>query len=103
MNAQARKAYLRPKDVNPAEAGKVLAFLNAAKTTEEIANAIITSTGERILSIRVAQKILDRQVQLGGFKDLKQVASVPGIGRRRFTEIVHALDKSMECLCFSLR
>jgi len=103
MNPQAIKAYLRPKDVNPAKAGKVLAFLNAAKTAEEIANAIIMFTGERVLTIRAAQKILDRQVQLGGFKDLKQVASVPGIGTKRFTEIVHALDKRMKCLCFSLR
>jgi DNA uptake protein ComE-like DNA-binding protein len=35
---------------------------------------------ERLLSIRLAQKILNEREKLCGFRDLKQVATVPGIG-----------------------
>ncbi len=99
MNPQAKKAYLRPKDVKPAEARKVLTFLNAAKTAKEIVGAI-EYTGEMDVGvkvgIKVAQNILNRRAQLGGFEDLKQVASVPQVGTRRFTKIVDALGKRMD-------
>ena len=90
MNPQDNKTYLRPEDVKLAEADKVLARLNTAATAEEIANDIIAFTGDRIISIRVAQGILDTRERLGGLKDLKQVASVPGVGAKRFTIMVQA-------------
>jgi hypothetical protein len=90
MKPQAKRAYLKPEDVQPAEAQKVLAFLNAAKKAEEIAGAI-KIPGERDVGIKVAQNILNKRVELGRFEDLKQVDDVPQVGPERFTEIVDML------------
>lgn len=84
------EAYIKPEDVNPQDAQKVLDFLNSAKSAEEIANAV-EIPGERDVGIIVAQHILDRREQLGGFTSLQQVADVPQVGPERFTEIVNTL------------
>lgn len=84
------ETHMKPEDVRPSEAQRVLAFLNAAKTAEEIAEAI-EILGERDVGLRVAQLILERRQELGGFRDLKQVADVPQIGPERFTEVVTTL------------
>lgn len=89
------KKYIKPQDVSPSEAEKVLDFLNTAKTAEEIADAI-EFPGERDVGIKVAQNILDKREELGGFKDLKQVDDVLQVGPERFTEIVIALEARKE-------
>ncbi len=96
MDNKTKKAYLRPEDVEPARAKRVLSFLNTV-AADEIADAI-EFPGERDVGIKVAQNILARRVQLGGFKNLRQVAAVPQVGLERFTEIVNALAirKKME-------
>lgn len=90
MNSQDKKAYLRPGDVPPAKAKRILAFLNDAAAAAEIADAI-EFPGERDVGIRVAHNILARRAQLGGFSDLRQVAAVPQVGPERFAEIATAL------------
>jgi len=82
--------YIKPEDVSPREAQKVLDFLNAAKTAEEIADAV-EIPGERDVGVGVGQHILDRRKDLGNFTSLQQVYDVPQVGPERFTEIVTTL------------
>ncbi len=83
--------YLRPSDVSPADRTKVLEFLNAARTAEEIAERV-EIPGELDVGIRLARRILDRRDQLGGFVSLEQLDATPLIGPERFTEIVTTLS-----------
>src|SRR5215210_5224405 len=85
------KEYLRPEDVLPEHAREVLDFLNAAETAEQIA-AAVEIPDELDVGVRLAQRILDRRQQLGGFTDLEQVDAIPLIGPERFTEIVVTLS-----------
>lgn len=83
--------YLRPEDIRPEHAREVLDFLNSAETAEQIA-AAVEIPGELDVGVRIAQRILDRRGQLGGFTDLHQLATVPLVGSERFTEIVTTLS-----------
>ena len=84
---------IRPGGVNPADAQRVLEFLNAAQTAEEIADAV-EIPGERDVGIGVAQRILERRRELGGrFTTLQQVYDVPQVGPERFTEIVTTISR----------
>jgi len=85
-----RKSFITPEAVSQATAKKILSFLNTARTAEEIADAIEIK-GERDVGIRVAQNIIDKRAQLGGFKDLKQVTAVSQVGPQRFTDLVNTL------------
>ena len=83
--------YIKPEDVSPQDAQKVLDFLNAAKSSKEIADAV-EIPNERDVGEIVASHILDKRQELGGFTDLKQVADVWQVGPERFTEIVYTLS-----------
>src|SRR5919202_781714 len=85
------KEHLRPEDVRPEHAREVLGFLNAAETAEQIA-AAVEIPGELDVGVHIAQRILGRRQQLGGFTDLGQVDAVPLVGPERFTEIVVTLS-----------
>ncbi len=87
-----KKSKIRPEDVPDLDAAKILEFLNAAETAEEIAEAV-EIPDERDVGIGVAQNILDRRQKLGNFDDLAQVADVPQVGPERFTEIVTSLRR----------
>ena len=82
--------YIRPEDVSPHDAEKILDFLNAAQSAQEIADAVEIAH-ERDVGVKVGQRILDRREELGGFTSLRQVADVPQVGAERFTEIVITL------------
>lgn len=84
------QAYIRPESLSPEDVRKVLDFLNAVKTADEIAEAV-EIPGERDVGLGVAQRILDKREELGGFTDLQQVADVEQVGPARFTKIVTAL------------
>ncbi|MBN1189664.1 MAG: hypothetical protein JXA46_07925 [Dehalococcoidales bacterium] len=84
------KEYVKPEEVTPSQAEKVLSFLNGARTAEEIA-AVVEFPRERDVGIKVAQNILEKRAQLGEFKNLKQVDDVYHVGPERFTEILKAL------------
>lgn len=88
--AKPEEAYIKPKDVSATQAEKILTFLNAAKTPEEISEAV-ELPGERDVGIKIAQNILAKRKELGTFKTLKEVANVPQIGPERFTEIIKAI------------
>jgi len=83
--------YMRPKDIEPTLARKVLSFLNRANTAQEISDAI-RSAGERTIGIRVAHNILSERERLGRFVNLRQVTIVPTVGASRFTRIVNAVE-----------
>ncbi|MFC1962718.1 hypothetical protein ACFLWB_01800 [Chloroflexota bacterium] len=83
--------YIKPEDVSPQNARKVLSFLNAAKSAKEVADAI-GIPGERDVDITVAQLILDWRKELGRFATLQQIMDVSHINLKRFTQIVIALS-----------
>src|SRR5688572_10928216 len=85
------KRYYRPEDVLPEHAAQVLAFLNAAESAAEIAEAV-EIPGELDIGPILSQRILNRRDQLGGFTDLRQIRAIPLIGPERFTEIVACLS-----------
>ncbi len=87
--------YIRPGDVSPEDTRRVLDALNAANTAEELA-AAIEIPGVRDVGVRVAQRIVGRRQELGGFTSLQQVAYVEQVGRERFTEIVVCLSRTGE-------
>ena len=84
--------HIRPDDVSPEDARRVLDALNAAETAEELA-AAIEIPGERDVGVGVARRILDRRRELGRFASLRQVADVAQVGPERFTEIVATLSR----------
>ncbi|GAB6908669.1 hypothetical protein DESC_780051 [Desulfosarcina cetonica] len=81
------ETYLTPLDVDAASAARVLGFLNAAASAEEIA-AAVEIPDERDVGVRLGQRIIDRRSELGSFTDLRQIRDIPYIGPERFTEIV---------------
>src|SRR3989337_3847611 len=88
------RTVVSPEEVNEETSKRVLKFLNAAKTPEEIATAVEIPE-ERDVALRVAQNILATRANLGetGFTEIKQVAEVPQIGPERFSEIVSSLGR----------
>lgn len=82
---------------------KILTFLNMAKTAEEIVGAVMMLSGKKDISVRVARKILERQAQLGGFTDIKQVRAVRGVGCKRFASIAYVADKMADYTRLSSR
>jgi hypothetical protein len=84
------RRLIRPEDVGPSDTAKILGFLNAASSAQEIADGI-EIPGEPDIGLRLGQRLLDRRRELGTFTSLQQVAGVPLIGPERFTDIVRAL------------
>jgi hypothetical protein len=81
---------IAPEDVSAEGALKILAFLNAAQSAQEIADGIELAD-EPDVGRRLAEHLLEARGRLGSFASLAQVAAVPKIGAVRFTRIVRAL------------
>ena len=94
MKKQRVYFYWGLKDLNPEISNKVLDKLNSLNSPEEMVKTVTTFAGYRVLSIRVAQRIFDAKKELGRFQDLQQVATVPGIGPKKFTFIINAFNDS---------
>lgn len=92
MNGQGFHIYWWPKNINSETSNKILDRLNSLNSAEELASVVATYAGRRVLSIRIAQRIFGIKEELGRFQDLRQVAAVPGIGTKRFTSIINALN-----------
>jgi len=95
MIQKKRSAKVDPKKIAESTSRKVLYFLNAAQSAEEIAS-VIEIEGERDIGVKIAQSLLDRRARLGGFKNLDQVAATPQVGEVRFSQIVKALEARKE-------
>ena len=91
MNGQGFQVYWGLKNINSGTSSKILDRLNSLNSAEEIASVVATYAGQRVLSIRIAQRIFGTKEELGRFQELKQVAAVPGIGTKRITSIMNAL------------
>ena len=95
---------LEPQDLTPAQAARVLDFLNSAASAAEIA-AKVEFPGELDIGVRLGQRLLDARTALGGrYTHLAQVDAVPLIGPERFTEICAAalgLDPRRDAGCAS--
>lgn len=79
--------YLQPSDLSAVQAARVLAFLNAATSAEQLARDI-EFPREPDIGVRLGQRLLDARAALGGsFTDIVQVRAVRLIGPERFTEI----------------
>ena len=92
MNGQGFHIYWWPKNINSETSNKILDRLNSLNSAEELASVVAAYAGRRVLSIRIAQRIFGMKEELGRFQDLRQVAAVPGIGTKRFTSIINALN-----------
>ena len=95
MAQKKQSAKIDPKTVSEGTSKKVLSFLNAARSAEEIATAIEIE-GERDIGIKIAESLLDRRARLGGFENLDQVAATPQVGEARFSQIVKTLEGRKE-------
>lgn len=79
--------YLQPSDLSALQAARVLDFLNAATSAEQLARDI-EFPREPDIGVRLGQRLLDARAALGGrFTDILQVRAVRLIGPERFTEI----------------
>lgn len=83
--------YLEPADLSASQAERILAFLNGAKSAQEIADAV-EFPGELDIGIKLAERLLKARAEHGGlFASLEQVRHVPQIGPERFTELCAAV------------
>src|SRR5690606_19852793 len=69
----------------------VLEFLNAARTAQEIADAV-EIPGEPDIGLILGQRLLEQRDRVGGYTDLRQIREIRLIGPERFTEIVACLS-----------
>ena len=82
----------RPEDaVPPVVKDKVLVCLNSIETPLELKNAINKYVKKPVLNIHGANRILAARAELGGFRELQEIAVLRGIGPKRFNVIVNAL------------
>jgi len=86
-----RRRTIRPDQVPAPDAERILAFLNGAADAREVDEAV-DIPGVPDIGMRLAQRILDRREELGGFTTLQQLMDVPLIGPRRFTQLVTTLS-----------
>lgn len=95
MSDSKQVKFIKPDEVTSSAAKNILSTLNMVGSPQELAD-IIEIPGERDIGQKVAQNIIARRTELGGFKDLSQLLSVSQVGPERFTEIVDTLSKKKE-------
>lgn len=83
---------LKPKDIYPVEAAKILDRLNSFNSAEQLRSTIENRTREKLLSIGDAQRILHSKAKIGEFQELQQISSIIRIGSKKFDLIVRALS-----------
>lgn len=88
------KTNLRPNDITPALAERMLNFLNKMRRPEEIVEAVTRLTGNKDFTIKAAQRILEKQRRLKGFKNVKEISAIPSVGAKRFALILNAAIKT---------
>lgn len=91
-SSKAFKTYLKPRDIPPRKAAKILNKLNSFNSAEQLKNTVHEHTEQVILSTGDAQQILHSKAELGEFHDLKQLVAVRRIGAKKFDLIVLALS-----------
>ena len=84
--------YLRPRNIPPEEASRILDRLNSLSSAEQLENVVNKHAKKKILTTGDAQRILHEKAQLVEFQDLQQVTCVRTIGAEKFDAIVRALS-----------
>jgi DNA uptake protein ComE-like DNA-binding protein len=74
---------------------KILRRLNSLNTADEIINALSTYTRQEVFGYNLALRIVKIKREMGGFQNIRQIASVPGVGAKRFTAIINALNSEV--------
>lgn len=91
LSRQIFQVYLGTDDLDSERADKILNILNSLNSTEELISVAGRHAGQNVFGSVIAQRILNTKTKIGKFQDLNEVATVPGIGRKRFTIIMSAL------------
>lgn len=91
LSRQIFQVYLGIDDVDSERASKILDRLNSLNSAEELMSVAGRHAGQNVFGIVIAQRIFNTKTKIGKFQDLNQVATVPGIGRKRFIIIMSAL------------
>jgi len=81
-------------DINPEKANQVLEKLNSLDSAAEIARLVQKYDVQHRIGKRMAQRILNARREVGRFRDLHQVAIVPGIGNKRLALIIYSLSEN---------
>ncbi len=85
--------HLRPKDIPARKAEVILRKLNSFVSVQQLMNAIRKQTEQSILGSADAQRILHSREELGGFRNLRDLATVRKIGAKKFDLIARALSE----------
>ncbi len=85
-------AYVKPQDIPPHKAAKILSKLNSFDSGEQLMSLIGKDATRMILSPTDAKRILRKKQDLGEFRDLRQVKAVRGVGPKKFNFIVNVLS-----------
>jgi len=91
MSREVFQVYLEQNTLTSEETITILDKLNSLNSAAEIKKALSTYTGQRIFGDRIAQRLFDTKVHINKFRSLNQIATVPGIGRKRFKAILSIL------------
>jgi hypothetical protein len=83
--------YLGTDNVDSEYTGKILGRLNSLNSAEEVMKAIGTYGGQNIFGMVMAQRILKTKARIGQFRDLNQLATLPGIGPKKLSLLMAAL------------
>lgn len=91
------------KHIQPWVQGRILTFLNRARTIEDFTQSgAIQDNPDNgrgyAIGAKTAQKILNYRNQLPGrrFRDLEQVLDVPGVGEDKLNDLAHSLAISAD-------
>ena len=87
--------YLKLGDISQEKVNQILLRLNSLNSVEQLENVINKYAGGKFLSTGDTQRILRAKIELGGFRDLKQVACVRRIGAAKFDAIVRTLSNQV--------
>jgi hypothetical protein len=83
--------YLGTDNIDSEHTGKILGRLNCLNSAEEVMKAIGKYSGQSIFGMVMAQRIFKAKTRIGQFRDLNQLATLPGIGPKKLSLLMAAL------------
>ena len=85
-------AYAKPGDVSRSRTVEVLTTLNSFVSSEQLMSSVHKHASGLVLSTSDAHRIISIKEKIGGFRDLRQLMYIRGIGVKKFDVIVRALS-----------
>ena len=86
------RVYLRPGDLSPDDAARILNRINSLKSIEHLQKMVENQGEEITLSVRDIKQIISSREKQGEFQALRQLAAVNRIGTKKFDMIVRVLS-----------